>query len=533
MSETVRLLLIEDTELDSESVLRKLAKEGVDSVSQRVWAEDSIREALETGNWDIILCDHVLPQLSCNEVIDIWKASPSSEVPLILISGVNEIESVLDVIDRGAADFISKNDLSRLAPAIRRELEKVRIREEKRRAEERLKASNEKLRLTLQSLANVQDQLIAVERFRALGEMASGIAHDFNNALTIILGTVEMLRKETSERGIQLIDQMNKQIDDAASVVRRLKEFYGSAPTEKEVPTNVGEILADVREFTRPKWKSGPEAGEQNISVTIDQPTDLAVWIDPSKLREILTNLVFNACDAIGCSRGHIELSVSEKGEMVDICVDDNGPGMSDEVKARCIEPLYSTKGSDGTGLGLSIVQAVVQSFGGSLHIESELGVGTKMTVRLRRAEVVETNPEIEIRKEIIPEGLRILIVDDEVLIAKLLSSHFRSKGHHSKSLTDPTEVLPLLETMSFDLIVSDRSMPEMSGDELARAVRDKYPSTRFVMASGYGDLMLARGETPYGVDLIVPKPLSGKVLSEALATLYGEPETDKVILTS
>jgi len=527
MGQPLQLLIVDDCADDADLVVRKLSKALFDVKLTRLFRLADIEYALDHGEtWDLIICDHDLPGFDSRDVLRLVKAKGGSHIPFLLVSGMVDTDTAVAAMRHGASDFIYKDDLTRMLPAIRRELEEAQMRREKAQAEAALAESNEKLKRTLKTLANTQDQLVAAERFRALGQMSSGIAHDFNNALMKMQGSVEMLRERLPESD-SLHRQLEVQLGDAASVVRRLCDFYRTSPATDETAVNVGELLADMVEFTKPKWQNVEGATVGKVELSIHHHTKRHAWGCASQLREVLTNLIFNACDAMTKTGGIIQLISRDADDGVQIEVRDNGCGMSREVLSHCFDPLYSTKGDDGTGLGLAIVQSTIQSYGGNVVAQSEPGKGTAITMTLRAADIEPTqstpsrgeqNPSTVEQRQ-----LKILAVDDEPAIGKMLEGYLNGLGHDARSCADPREAVELFSTTKFDVVLSDRSMPQMSGDELAGRVREISPDTRFVMISGYGDLMLINGELPLGVDLVVPKPISGDLLREALSSLYPE----------
>lgn len=522
MHNSFRLLLVDDSVDDAESVLRHLKRAGLEPLVKQVWEWTELKSALENESWDLILCDHRLPTFDSSNVLRLVKELRLSEIPFILISGDIDVKTAVAKMRDGAHDFILKDDLSRLVPAIHREREQSLIRQEKRRAEQQLRETNQKLRLTLISLASVQEQLIASERFRALGQMASGIAHDFNNSLTKITGIAELI--EDSQGGDKrLIEQLKVVINDSAAVVRRLCDFYRDSPVKEAIPVETGAILQDVKDFTRPRWQSVVSSnGEvRSIEIAIRNEATVHALADPSQLREILTNLVFNACDAIE-EEGSIELISRAAGKMVEIEVKDTGSGMTEEVLKRCLDPLYSTKGERGTGMGLAIAVGLTESFGGNLRVESSIGKGTSVILSFLKAEVEESTPETTQPSVPVPapsesRPLKILVIDDEKVIADLLSKLLTNLGHSVQPFYNPLLALDAAATGGFDLIISDRSMPQMAGDQLARKVKEAAPHTRFIMMSGYGDIMILNSEMPEGVDLILAKPVTRKALEASL----------------
>ncbi len=523
MRQPLKLLIIDDSETDAEILVRHLTRADFRLDVERYWDLPRIKEALKSEAWDLILCDHRLPAFDSGDVLMTLRDMGLSDTPFILVSGVIEVEAAVEAMRLGANDFILKDDLSRLVPAIHRELEQAETRREKQRAEIELRESNHKLRSALKALAESQERLISAERFRALGQMASGIAHDFNNSLTKILGIAEVLAARNPEE-TDLFRQLKTVISDATATVRRLCQFYRQSPAERAKPIEVNGLLHDVRDFTRPRWQKpvGTDCASVQMAVTA-QATSLAM-AEASQLREIMTNLIFNSYDAMP-EGGLIELISRDVDQMVEIEVRDNGSGMSPEVVARSQEPLFTTKGEKGTGMGLAIANSIVQSYGGTLRVESELGKGTSVILSLRRGKSASGTEGRAIpapeNRETVGSQIRILVIDDEPLIANLFKWILQDMGHQVTAVTDPKEVPSLVSTNGFDLVVSDLSMPDVTGDRLAKSLREIAPQTRFILATGFGDLLHAHSETLEGVDLILPKPASREDLVRALNSLF------------
>lgn len=526
MHNSFRLLLVDDSVDDAEGVVRNLNRAGLEPSVRQVWEWKDLLHALDSESWEFILCDHRLPTFDSSDVLKLLREKGLAEVPFILISGEIDVKTAVSKMHEGACDFLFKDDLSRLAPAIHREREKAQIREEKRQAEQQLRESNHKLRLTLNSLASVQEQLIASERFRALGQMASGIAHDFNNSLAKILGIAELIEC-TEDPGGKLLAQLKVIVEDAAAVVRRLVDFYRDNPVKEAVPVEISSLLQDVKDFTRPRWQNAPGSGSALIEVAVKHSAHTQALADASQLREMLTNLVFNACDALE-QGGLIELISRDAGEFVEIEVKDNGCGMTEEVLKRCLEPLFTTKGERGTGMGLAIASGLAESFGGSLRVESRLGTGTSVILSFRKAEVPHADADkvkASVAKVDAPtdpkdKALKIMVVDDEQIITDLLSQLLTFNGHEVQAFYDPVDALKAIPGGGFDVVISDRSMPEIKGDDLALEVRRQAPQAKFIMMTGFGDIMVLNSEMPEGVDLILTKPVTRKSIEQALQDL-------------
>jgi CheY-like chemotaxis protein/anti-sigma regulatory factor (Ser/Thr protein kinase) len=279
---------------------------------------------------------------------------------------------------------------------------------------------------------------------------------------------------------------------------------------------DLAELVRQAIELTRPRWQGQAQAQARTIEVETDlQPVPRIMGEEPA-LRELLTNLIFNAVDAMP-SGGKISFSTAAEGGVVVLRVKDTGTGMTEEVRRRCLEPFYTTKGEQGTGLGLSMVHGIVQRHEGALEIESEPGRGSVFSIRLpvQPAGEVET-PEDEVPAW--PEPLRILAVDDEPLHCALLEAHLSGDGHFVETASDATTAVEIFETKPFDLVITDQAMPGMSGEHLAAVLRSMLPSQRIVLVTGFGDLMMVSGEPSRHINLILSKPFTQRSLRAAVA---------------
>lgn len=316
-----------------------------------------------------------------------------------LIFTENSVFSIYDQNGRRTATISVIRDISdarRVAEAVqgsRQQLEaalvEVSQREQTiRHQAEELRLLNAELTEAHVALKSTQAQVIQQERLRALGQMASGIAHDLNNALAPVIGYSELLLTAESQ-----LDQpsdphhylrlINTGAQDAASMVRRLREFYRQrGADERLVPVNVSIVVDEVVALTRPRWKDDAQASGVTIVVETDLRPVPLITGNAAELREALTNLVFNAVDAMPRG-GTITLRTRGQGDDVLVQVIDTGEGMTEEVRQRCLEPFYSTKGSRGTGLGLSMVHGIAQRHDGRIVIESAPDRGTTISLFL------------------------------------------------------------------------------------------------------------------------------------------------------
>ncbi len=380
-------------------------------------------------------------------------------------------------------------------------------------------------------LQRTQEQVVARERLGAIGQMASGIAHDFSNALMPVLGFCEILinhpenldDKEKTKKYLQII---NTSATDAMKIVARLREFYRKKDkAEALTPLDLNKVLEDTVALTQHKWKTQAQAN----GITIDVQTKLEALPltmgNGASLREAFTNLVLNAVDAMpqGGSIG-VESRLEDQTAVIEIS--DSGTGMDEETRKRCFEPFFTTKGKGGTGLGLSMVYGIIRRHEGQIEVVSEMGFGTKFIVRLPIKLAPPPEPEASETggAEHPVRPLLILTVDDEPIVLDVLREYLTGDGHRVVTALDGMSALEAFEKQSFDLVITDRAMPQMNGDQLADRIKEISPATPVLMITGFGELMKAKGEHPKSVDLILNKPLKLMVIREAIAKLTAPP---------
>jgi PAS domain S-box-containing protein len=398
---------------------------------------------------------------------------------------------------------------------------------ERKKSEEELRESNRHLEEALTDLKKAQSQLVQQERLRALGQLASGIAHDFNNALTPILGYSDILLtipdmlddKDMVKKRLQVI---NTAAMDARDTVNRLREFYRMrGGSEILTSVNLNAVIQQAIQLTQPKWKDQAQVNGVTIGILTDLEETPPVSGTQSELREVLTNLIFNSVDAIP-SDGTISLRTWVSGNDVALEISDTGVGMTEETRQRCFEPFFSTKDLSGTGLGLSVVYGIIQRHGGTIEVESEVGKGTTFTIYLPISKEIEHKEEIqEVETSLRP--LHVLVVDDEPFIQAVLSEYLTNDGHSFEIASNGQEGLAIFGSSSFDLVITDRAMPDMGGDQLAVAIKQLVPGIPVIMITGFGSLMEAAGEMPMGVDCLLSKPITINDFQKALLKVIGK----------
>ncbi|HEX7788055.1 MAG TPA: ATP-binding protein, partial [Methylomirabilota bacterium] len=381
-------------------------------------------------------------------------------------------------------------------------------------------------------LHRTQRHIIEQERLNAVGKMASGLAHDFNNALVPISGYAEMLLEhpdilQNQAKATKYLKLIMTGVEDAASVVSRLREFYRKREEgETYRPLSLNQMVEQAVALTRPRWRDEALGSGRTILVEADMRPIPRILGSESELRELLTNLIFNAVDAMpegGTIRIRTGLRETPAGNgmpQVFLEVSDTGTGMTDEVRRRCLEPFFSTKGERGTGLGLPMVFGIVKRHRGTMDIESTVGKGTTFIVVLP-ADATQAR-EVQARTAAPIGPLSVLVVDDEPIARDVLTEYLTGDGHRVETAVNGREGFEKFKAGKFAVVITDRAMPEMGGDQLAAMVKEHAPDTPVVLLTGFGDLMNAAGEKPDGVDLVVKKPIRLSTLREVLVKMIG-----------
>jgi GAF domain-containing protein/CheY-like chemotaxis protein len=372
-------------------------------------------------------------------------------------------------------------------------------------------------RRALDELRRTQEQLVRMEKLRALGEMASGVAHDFNNVLAVILGRVQLLQRKledpTFRRWLAIVEQAAL---DGAQTVRQIQEFTRvrrDQPTER---VDLNQAVRDAVEMTRDRWQS--ESRSRGVEIRLAQDLGDVPPVDgqPSELREVLTNLIFNAVDALP-SGGAIRITTREVGGWVETRVADTGVGMSESVRRRIFEPFFSTKGPRGTGLGLAMVYGIVSRHGGEILVETAEGAGSTFTIRFP---VGRSAPVAALRRTpTSSESVRVLVIDDEPFVRDTLGEILRQQHHDVVVADDGVSGLARFRESAFDLVMTDLAMPGMSGWQVAQAVKAARPQVPVVLVTGWGVEVQADQLQTHGVDRVMTKPFRFEDVQEVLAS--------------
>ncbi len=489
---------------------------------------------------DAILLDLNMPHLDGFGVMRELQSliKPEDYLPILVLTADISVETKRRALSVGATDFLTKpfdpvEVLLRIKNLLRTRYQHLQLSDQKGLLEECVRERTAELSQTLDQLRDAQEQMVAQERLSALGSMTAGIAHDFNNVLSLILGYSEMLMRSLHQpqgkKGADtLLITIISAAQDAAKMFSRLRDFYrpvGHGHLRQEIEFNA--LVEQTVALTKPRWHG--QAMGQGATILLEM--ELAGHLPPlsadaAELREMLTNLIFNAVDAMphgGTLRLHTRLeeatlvpgnpSTGERRVVLE--VSDTGMGMDEETRRRCLEPFFTTKGSQGTGLGLAMVCSTVAAHGGTVGLHSEPGVGTTFIFSFPvRPLAVETPRAFNAAQPQVP--VRILAVDDQPVLCEILVEYLTDEWHEVETAGDGYEALEKFRRQPFDLIITDKAMPGMGGEQLALQAKALSARTRVIMLTGYGPISDLPPEASC-VDLILDKPTTCNALREAV----------------
>ena len=377
-----------------------------------------------------------------------------------------------------------------------------------------------------QNLLKTQDELIRAEKLRALGEMAAGVAHDLNNTLATVLGQTELLQLQIADPAVrESLTILEGAATDGAAVVRRLQEFAQQGARSVLVPVDLGPVVQEALEITRPRWKNDPERRGAMIQVrTMLDALPLVLGHAP-EIREAFTNLILNAVDAMP-QGGVLSIKGTPIPGGVALAVMDTGVGMTEAVRKKAFDPFFTTKGIQGSGLGLSVVYGIMERHGGRIEVNTTPGHGTTVTLLFAAAVTPGQATSPPARAATHRISRRVLLVDDEPTVRQTIAELLRAAGHTVIEAENGPAGLGALKSSPVDLVLSDLGMPEMTGWDVARAIKATTPTTPVILLTGWGDQLVGETGGREVVDRVLGKPVRLKDLLTAIAELTGPPQS-------
>jgi two-component system, cell cycle sensor histidine kinase and response regulator CckA len=477
----LNVLIVEDSEEDADLIVMELKRGGFTPHFRRVENAEGMLRALEEGSWDLVLSDFSMPQFTVAEALALAQHR-GADLPFVIVSATIGEEAAVEAMKAGAHDYVLKHRLSRLVPAVRRELRESEVRRERRLLEDRLRRA---------------------QKLESLGLLAGGIAHDFNNLLTGILGNASLALDLTSPQAptVEMLRDIVRASERAADLTRQLLAYAGKGNFIVE-SVNISSLVREISELIR---SSAP----RNVGLELDLQPDLPpIEADATQMQQLIMNLILNAAEATSERSGEVRVSTGvcsiapgdpvakyrpdppALGRYVTVEVSDDGCGMTEAVQAQIFDPFFTTKFT-GRGLGLSAALGIVRSHRGAIGVESRVGVGSTFTVLVPAVDEkaqAPAEPAVSGREPKVTAAGAILIVDDEDVVrrtARATLEHFGHTVFEASSGRDGADLFSRLHDR-ISAVLLDLTMHRMDGRDVWRYIRRIRPDMKIIISSGF-----------------------------------------------
>jgi signal transduction histidine kinase len=489
MSVPLRILHVEDSPDDSLLLDMHLREAGLQVELERVETADEMRGRLASQPVDVVLCDDRMPGFSAGGALEVMQER-GIDVPFIVVSGtIGEVRAI-ELMRRGAHDYVRKGDLRRLVPVIERELREATHRAARRDAEQR------------------KDQLLAL------------IGHELRNPLAPIVTALDLLRLRGADQDREIrtirrhVEHLQHLIDDLLDVGRITRG-------EIELRKRVTDVRACVN---RAVEIASPLLEQKHHQLQIELPPEpVAVEGDPTRLVQLFEHLVSNAAKYTP-ARGHISVRLSPTPREAELIVQDDGVGIDPALLPYVFDAFVQgnqslERSQGGLGLGLAIVKSLAELHGGSVAAENLPEGGSRFSVHLPRAESAPATPEQEPtrQRQRAPGGHRVLVVDDNVDAANLLAEFLGDLGYETRVAHDGPSALKVASELHPTLALLDIGLPVMDGYELGARLKREHGDLRMIAITGYGDVGDRRRSEQAGFEAHLVKPIDLERLMTAL----------------
>lgn len=636
MPQILRILMVEDNPLDAELALRELRQEGFEPHWRRVDTESDFLAALHP-NLDIILSDFKMPQFDGLQALRLL-VDRGHETPFIIVSGTIGEDIAVEAIKLGATDYLLKDRLARLGPAVKRALDQHRVRLAQKQVVGALRESEDRFRQLAENIKEViwmsnpttnqilyvnpayeiiwgrsrdalyrsaqvwldfihpedqarirgaallrqgageynetyrivrpdgtirwirdraypvrdglgkiyrivgvaedftdqkmmEEKFLQAQRMEAIGTLAGGIAHDFNNILAGIVGFNSLARQAAAGNAelLDYLDEISRASNRATDLVKQILAF-SRTDNQALVPVQLRHIIAEAVQLLR---ATIPSTIKFEINLASNMP---AVQGNATQLHQVIMNLGTNAAHAMRDQAGQLGIRLEAcdltegdlrefpgitAGPCVRILVSDTGCGMDAATQKRVFEPFFTTKApGEGTGLGLSVVHGIIRSHRGAIKVSSSPGLGTTFEICLPAVSALPTRRSIDPGLLQHGQGERILFVDDEVPLVRLGERMLRQLGYvvESENLVQAAWARVQRDPQAFDLVITDQTMPGMTGLELAKRIHELRPDLPVLLASGYSQVIAEEKIRAAGVREVLAKPYAVAMLAAAVS---------------
>jgi signal transduction histidine kinase len=525
------ILIVDDEESVTKSLKRLLRKDVHEIVTAASGMEglQRIREA--AGPFSLVISDQRMPGMTGVRFLEkVKKASPHST--RVLLTGVADMQTIIDAVNEGEIHrYVTKpwND-GEMVTMVRQAVEQFEKALENRQSLFLTRKRNEELDKLNK---NLEERLLQAQKMEAIGTLAGGIAHDFNNILSAIFGYAELALIRAPKESQQYVHLQGviQASHRAKELVKQILTFSRQHEHEKK-PVQITPIVKESLKFLRVSLPANIQIREH-----IKDGAGI-IMADPTEIHRVLMNLCTNAFHAMSAKGGILDVEICSievnedfaaqnpdlsAGNYLRLTVSDTGCGMKSDVLARIFDPYFSTKAKEhGTGLGLSVVHGIVKSHGGAITVYSEPDRGTTFRIYFPAVEAeigVRSHPD-----DSVPTGgERILFVDDEKAITNVSSQILKRLGYKVEARTNSVEALELFRSRPdlFDLVITDLTMPNMTGDELARELTLIRPDIPIILCSGFSTGIIEKNSRPKTIRAVLMKPLvlhqMAKVIREVL----------------
>jgi len=549
MKSPLRILHLEDDPNDAALVQATLEADGITCATTCVQSRDDFVAALEHGGIDLILSDFTLPAFDGLSALKIAHAG-WPDLPVIMVSGTLGEERAVDSLKSGATDYVLKEHLARLAPAVRRAMLEVETRAENKRLE---------------------GQFIGAQKMEVIGQLAAGVAHDFNNILAVIMGNNDLMRSELGPDSPlrEHTEEIRHASERAAGLTQQLL-IFGRKQTVQPVVLDLNDTLKGLDKMLR-------RLIGENIEMTIVPGKQTGhIKADSGHVGQVLMNLVVNARDAMP-NGGRLTIAINQvtldenyspggasggtpprqvhpvrlaplthgagsstpqgkrthtgamPGDYVMLSVSDTGTGLTEGVKAHLFQAFFTTKPlGKGTGLGLVTCQTIVQQSGGHIGFYSEVGRGTTFKVYFPRVEQPLDAAARPAQTGPLPRGTEtLLVVEDEPSLMHLTRRALEAQGYEVLSASNGQDALRVAREHKgapIRLVVTDVIMPLMGGKVMAEWLKTTYPGIKVIFTSGYTDATIAHyGMLETGVEFL-SKPYTSATLARKVREMLDQP---------
>ena len=519
MKSPIHILHLEDNANDAALVEATLIAGGIACATNRVQTRHDFLAALEQGDIDLILSDFSLPEFDGLSALKIARAR-QFDVPVIMVSGTLGEEQAVDSLQGGATDYVLKDNLVRLAPAVRRAMQEVEDRFER-----------EKL----------QGRLIESQKMEMVGQVTGGVAHDFNNILAVIVGCNDLMMQELAPDSLlrKYAEEIRQAANRAIGLTRQLLIYSRKQAVQSSV-LNLNDVVQDMDTMLQ-------RLINKNIEMTIVPGKKIGqIKADSGYVGQVLMNLVVNARDAmpnggkLTITTHNVTLDKSYAsinkdvipGDYVMLNINDTGTGMTDEVKSHLFDAFFTTKEiGKGTGLGLATCLTIVKQSNGHIEVQSKLGIGTTFKIYFPRVEQpVELLAKPLKARELAHGTETLMLVEDDPSVRHLACTMLESQGYSVLQANNGQEGFRMAHVNKngpIDLVITDVVMPKISGKVMAEWLKAAYPNLKILFTSGYPNDVIAQ----YGMlepgSAFLQKPFTLAELSSKVRELLDKPEIE------